>query len=470
MRSLRAAATLPMPRPRRSVASDSRWLGVRPAHEHSWAAAGNRCTSPISATNMAPSQHRPHAGDGLHRPVAGVTGQLPVDEAFEHAHLPVEHLDQVPQGLDPHGIGPAQGAGVQQSLAGHSEQVAHGHGHALSRCRQRGDLMARAWGELSGPLTSGVALSCRTVDDTVGTSGGVRTTVSGRQTVHSQRACLSVVMPSYNEASTIERAASRVLESPYTAELIIVDDGSTDDTLRLAKGLGDPRVTVLAQSTNQGKGAALRRGFAQATAPYVIVQDADLEYDPDDYGHLLGPLLDGRADVVYGNRFDGYRPHRVLYFWHAVGNKILTIASNMFTNLNLSDMETGYKAFRLEVIQSLVIEEDRFGFEPEITAKVAKGGWRVYEAGISYAGRTYAEGKKIGWRDGVRAIYCIIRYSTSDNRTVSGDTDASGGGRTSTVRRGRRRAPGHTALARCSKAVRGLDLWPGRAAHRDRGA
>jgi len=218
-------------------------------------------------------------------------------------------------------------------------------------------------------------------------------------------------MPSYNEVATIESIASRVLASPYTAELIIVDDGSTDGTLGLARGLTDPRVRVIAQPSNQGKGAALRRGFAEATAPYVIVQDADLEYDPDEYGRLLEPLLDGRADVVYGNRFDGSRPHRVLYFWHAVGNRALTTASNMFTNLNLSDMETCYKVFRREVIQSFVIEEDRFGFEPEITAKIAKGGWRVYELGISYSGRTYAEGKKIGWKDGVRAMYCIVRYS-----------------------------------------------------------
>ena len=236
------------------------------------------------------------------------------------------------------------------------------------------------------------------------------------------RNCLSVVMPCYNEAATIEEIAARVLASPYTAELIIVDDGSTDGTLALALELPDPRVKVLAQESNQGKGAALRRGFAEATASYVIVQDADLEYDPEDFGRMLGPLIDGRADVVYGNRFDGSRPHRVLYFWHAVGNRILTTASNMFSNLNLSDMETCYKAFRREVIQSFVIEEDRFGFEPEITAKVARGGWRIYELGVSYAGRTYAEGKKVGWKDGIRAMYCIVRYSAIGDRLRAGRT------------------------------------------------
>ena len=224
-------------------------------------------------------------------------------------------------------------------------------------------------------------------------------------------ACLSVVMPCYNEAATIDAIVARVLASPCTAELIIVDDGSTDCTLALACKVSDPRVRVMAQQPNQGKGAALRRGFAEATAPYVIVQDADLEYDPADFELMIEPLVAGNADVVYGTRFGGGRPHRVLYYWHSVGNNVLTTVSNMFTNLNLSDMETCYKAFRREVIQSFVIEEDRFGCEPEITAKVSEGGWRVYEVGISYAGRTYAEGKKIGWKDGFRAMYCIVRYS-----------------------------------------------------------
>lgn len=226
--------------------------------------------------------------------------------------------------------------------------------------------------------------------------------------------CLSVVMPCFNEATTIKAVAERVLASPFTTELIIVDDGSTDGTLEQVRGVADPRLRVLVQPRNQGKGAALRRGFAEATAPFVVVQDADLEYDPADFEQLLAPLIDDRADVVYGSRFHTARPHRVLYFWHSVGNRILTAASNMFTNLNLSDMETCYKAFRREVLDSFEIEEDRFGFEPEITAKVARGGWRIYEVGISYAGRTYAEGKKIGWRDGVRAMYCIVRYSRAE--------------------------------------------------------
>jgi glycosyltransferase involved in cell wall biosynthesis len=228
--------------------------------------------------------------------------------------------------------------------------------------------------------------------------------------------CLTVVMPCYNEAATVLDVVKQVLESPFTQELLIVDDGSTDGTRDLLAGLDDARVRVLLQERNQGKGAALRRGFGEATAPFVIVQDADLEYDPRDYEEVLGPLLDGRADVVFGSRFLAGRPHRVLYFWHSVGNRLLTTVSNMFTNLNLTDMETCYKACRREVIQSITIEEDRFGFEPEFTAKVARGGWRVYEVGISYSGRTYAEGKKIGWRDGVRAFFCIVAYSKVGGR------------------------------------------------------
>jgi SAM-dependent methyltransferase len=218
-------------------------------------------------------------------------------------------------------------------------------------------------------------------------------------------------MPCYNEAATLKLIVDRVLESPLVRELVIVDDGSTDDTLPTALGFDDPRVRVFAQPMNLGKGAALRRGFREVRSPYVIVQDADLEYDPADYPTMLQPLLDGDADVVYGSRFLGGRAHRVLYYWHSVGNRFLTTTSNMFTNLNLTDMETCYKAFRLEVIRDVEIEEDRFGIEPEITAKIARKGWRVYEVGISYNGRTYAEGKKIGWRDGVRAVYGVLRYS-----------------------------------------------------------
>jgi glycosyltransferase involved in cell wall biosynthesis/precorrin-6B methylase 2 len=228
--------------------------------------------------------------------------------------------------------------------------------------------------------------------------------------------CLSVVMPAYNEASTIEAVIRRVLDSPLVAELIVVDDGSSDASADLVRGIDDPRVRLFVQPVNLGKGAALRRGFREATQPYVIVQDADLEYDPAEYPTLIGPLLAGDADAVYGSRFVTGNPHRVLYYWHSVGNRVLTTVSNMFTNLNLTDMETCYKAFRREVIHSIEIEEDRFGFEPEITAKIAAAGWRLYEVGISYAGRTYAEGKKIGWKDGMRAMYGIVRYSTAWRR------------------------------------------------------
>ena len=217
-------------------------------------------------------------------------------------------------------------------------------------------------------------------------------------------------MPCYNEVATVAEMAARVLASPHTADLVIVDDGSTDGTRGVLAGLDDPRVRVLLQPHNMGKGAALRRGFKTAASDFVVVQDADLEYNPEDWDLLLEPLLRGDADVVYGSRFVSSRPRRVLYFWHSIGNRLLTLLSNAFTDLNLTDMETCYKAFRREVIQSITIEEDRFGFEPEVTAKVAAGGWRVWEVGISYSGRTYAEGKKIGWRDGLIAIYYIVKY------------------------------------------------------------
>ncbi len=228
--------------------------------------------------------------------------------------------------------------------------------------------------------------------------------------------CLSVVVPCFNEEGTVLALIKRVTESPWVGQVIVVDDGSTDATKEILATIDDPLVTVELHSVNQGKGAALRTGFRLATCEYVIVQDADLEYDPAEYGDLLGPALDDKADVVFGSRFISGRPHRVLYFYHSIGNRLLTLASNMFTGLNLTDMETCYKLFRREIIQSIDIKENRFGFEPEITAKVAKGRWRVYEVGISYSGRTYEDGKKIGLKDAVRAMYCIVRYSTVADR------------------------------------------------------
>jgi len=224
---------------------------------------------------------------------------------------------------------------------------------------------------------------------------------------------LSIIIPCYNEVDTIAAILDAVRASPYPdKEIIVVDDFSRDGTRELLAGELRPRIDQLVlHEKNQGKGAALRSGIALATGSFVIIQDADLEYDPVQYPRLLAPIIEDRADVVFGSRFMGAEPHRVLYFWHRVGNGFLTLLSNMFTNLNLTDMETCYKCFRREVIQSFTIEEERFGFEPEITAKVAKSGARLYEVGIAYYGRTYAEGKKIGYRDGFRALYCIIKYN-----------------------------------------------------------
>jgi len=244
---------------------------------------------------------------------------------------------------------------------------------------------------------------------------------------------LSVVIPVYNEKDTIFEILRRVLDTDIRKEVVVVDDFSKDGTREILQNLaalqekgegqsaandgGDPLplkdIRFFFQGQNQGKGAALRRGFAVATGVIVLVQDADLEYDPRDYPKLLEPILDGRADVVFGSRFLG-GPQRVHYFWHYVANKFLTLLSDMFTNLKLTDMETCYKVFRSEVLKNIQIKSDRFGFEPEITAKVAKGNWRVYEVPISYAGRTYEEGKKITWKDGVQALWCIIRYRFGD--------------------------------------------------------
>lgn len=226
---------------------------------------------------------------------------------------------------------------------------------------------------------------------------------------------LSIVIPCYNELDTIDAIIAAVRSSPYpNKEIIVVDDCSTDGTKEKLKLEVQPSGLVekiIFHEVNQGKGAALRSGIQAATGDIVIIQDADLEYDPNEYPRLVEPILRDKADVVFGSRFLGGDAHRVLYFWHRVGNGFLTLMSNMLTNLNLTDMETCYKVFRREIIQSITIEENRFGFEPEVTAKISKLNCRIYEVGISYYGRTYAEGKKIGWRDGFRALYCIIRYN-----------------------------------------------------------
>ena len=237
---------------------------------------------------------------------------------------------------------------------------------------------------------------------------------------------LSIIIPTYNESETIivilKKILSVQLMQNIQKEIIVVDDASTDRTHeqveRFIQENSKINLRILRQPVNQGKGAAIHRGILEATGDFIVIQDADTEYNPEEYNTLLKPVLDGFADVVYGSRFMGGEPHRILFFWHSIGNKLLTTLSNMFTNLNLTDMETGYKLFRAEILQSLLLKEKRFGFEPEVTAKMARvPRVRIYEVGISYYGRTYEEGKKIDWKDGLQAIWCVLKYNLFDRKT-----------------------------------------------------
>ena len=223
---------------------------------------------------------------------------------------------------------------------------------------------------------------------------------------------LSIIIPCYNEINTIGEVIKRVKNAPIKSkQIIIIDDYSRDGTREFLNSINDESIQVIFNNRNQGKGAAISKGIEFATGEILIIQDADLEYDPIEYENIINPIVSGKADVVYGSRFQGAQPHRVVYFWHRVGNGFLTLLRNIMTDLNLTDMETCYKAFRTEIIKSITIREKRFGFEPEITAKIARMRCRIYEVGISYFGRTYDEGKKIGWKDGVRAIWCILKYN-----------------------------------------------------------